>query len=131
MQDLNAWSTKSLACLNTCAPKLVLVFNTVLRARDCSINCGHRDEQEQNRLFRMGPGVTTKRWPNSKHNSNPSLGIDVCPYPPGDWTATDEQFREFGQFVLGVAFANGVPLIWGGDWKFPYDPAHYELRGDT
>lgn len=124
---MNTWSSSSRTNLNTVHFDLQLVFNRVLTLRDCSVITGHRNQIEQDRLFEMGPSITTKAWPDSRHNSMPSVAIDVCPYPPGDWSASDEAFREFGQFVLGVAHGLSVELEWGGFWKQPYDPAHFQL----
>ncbi len=103
--------------LESCHPDLQKVFEKVVENFDCSIIQGHRSEEEQNEYFR------TKRskvqYPNSKHNSKPSMAADVSPYPI-DWK-DEKRFYFFAGYVLGVAFSMGIKLRWGGDWDSDKD----------
>lgn len=119
--------------LDTCHPDLQRVFNEVIKHFDCSVLCGHRGHAEQDALRSMTPPRTQVAWPNSKHNTNPSIAIDAVPYPI-DWQDR-ERLTFFAGMVLGVAIGMGITLRWGGDWdqdtelddnKFD-DLPHFEL----
>ena len=120
--------------LETCDNRLQLVFNEVIRYVDCSILEGHRSGERQNKLFEEGK--TKVKYPNGRHNANPSRAIDVAPYPI-DWDDR-ERFHLFAGFVLGIAKAMGIELRWGGDWNMNFevddnqfdDFPHFELRGE-
>lgn len=139
----NKFSFRSQAKLDTCHKDLVLLFTTVLLERDCIIIEGHRSQGVQDEYQRTGKSQL--RWPNSKHNSNPSMGIDVMEYFP---TRPHIHWADLGaceDFALYVqTLAKTLPLDyalrWGGDWdgdgvrvdRDPnetfFDGAHYELR---
>ena len=122
------YSNVSKQRLASCHPDLQLVFNEVIRHRDCSILCGHRGEHEQNAAF--AGGFSGLRYPQSKHNKLPSLAVDVMPYfqvrPHIRW---DDNIAttHFAGFVLGVASQMGISLEWGGNWKGGWDKPHYQL----
>ena len=106
------FSQRSLDRLSTCDNRLQLVFNKVIQHFDCTIIQGYRPREEQEQAFRNGR--TKVHWPNSKHNKQPSLAVDVAPYPI-DWNDR-ERFHLFAGFVLGTASSKGITLRWGGDW---------------
>jgi len=142
-----SFSKSSRNKLNTCHEDLQLLFNEVIKHRDCTIIYGHRSVELQQELFAQGrtkPGkiVTHLDGVNrlSKHNYNPSLAVDVVPYfkekPHIRWDDIDS-FKEFGNFVLGVAKALKEKrfiendIQWGGNWfSFP-DMPHYQLKLNT
>lgn len=98
--------------LESCDPRLQKIFNEVIRHWDCTILEGTRTKEVQDEYYRTGKSKL--KYPNSKHNGNPSKAIDAVPYPI-DWSDI-ERFRAFGGFVLGVAATLGIKLRWGGDW---------------
>jgi hypothetical protein len=129
------FSRKSLERLHECDPQLVELFKKVLQRHDCSVLCGSRSEYQQNKAFEEGK--STKRWPDSKHNSVGgylSLAVDVAPYPI-DWD-DHERFNRFAFYVMGVADTMGIKLRWGGNWDGDadlddqtfYDLVHFELK---
>lgn len=118
------YSIRSKANLATCNPKLQKIFNEVIKHIDCSIICGHRDLAEQNLLYEQG--VSQLKFPNSKHNSNPSRAVDVIPCP-NDWDKK-EWFEELAKIVKVVASCYNIRINWGGDWKNFVDMPHYELE---
>ena len=62
-------------------------------------------------------GASKVKWPNSKHNQQPSLGIDIAPWENGvDWDFLPHFYFMGGQGVL-VARALGINMRWGGDWN--------------
>ena len=132
-----SFGAASLSRITTCHPDLQIIFAEVVKIVDCSVICGHRDEIVQQEYF--SDGRSKVQYPNSKHNSYPSMAADVAPYPI-DW----EDIRRFDRFagiVHGVAnmlYKAGeiTHLIRdGGDWdrdtqvkdnKFN-DLLHFEL----
>ena len=98
--------------LDSCAPQLRLVMRAVLEQQDCTILCGHRNQEDQEKAF--AEGKSKLHWPHGRHNSFPSYALDAAPYPI-DWTDR-ERLILFAGRVLGTAAMMGVNLRWGGDW---------------
>ena len=123
---------KSKESLNTCNSKLQKVFNEVIKHVDCSVLEGHRSKDRQNKLYEEGK--TKVKYPNGRHNRQPSSAVDVTPYPI-DWKDRERQTL-FAGFVIGVASQMGINLRWGGDWDQDFqvidnrfdDFPHFELR---
>lgn len=134
MPKFSELSTKR---LESCHKDLQLIFLTAVQDFDCSIICGHRTEQEQERVYREGKSQL--RYPESKHNSFPSMAVDVAPYPI-DWV-DKPRFYFFAGYVKRLAeeLLNqkliNHRLRWGGDWDGDslvndqsfYDLPHFEL----
>ena len=118
--------------LSTCDNKLQKLFNEVIKHVDCSILEGHRDKDRQNKLYEEGK--TKVKYPNGRHNRQPSSAVDVTPYPV-DWKDRERQTL-FAGFVLGVANQMNINLRWGGDWDQDFqvvdnrfdDFPHFELK---
>ena len=106
------YSKRSKEKLNTCDQKIQDIFNEIIKHVDCTILTGHRGEEEQNEMFRMGKSQV--KYPKGKHNSDPSRAVDVAPYPI-DWKDR-ERATLFAGYVIGIARMQGVTLRWGGDW---------------
>ncbi len=123
---------KSKERLATCDKRLQDVFNEVIKHVDCSVLEGNRNEERQNKLF--DEGKTKVKFPNGRHNSSPSLAVDVTPYPV-DWSDRERQTL-FAGFVLGIANRMGITLRWGGDWDMDFkvmdnrfdDFPHFEVK---
>ena len=118
--------------LSTCDDKLQKVFNEVIKHVDCSVLEGHRSKDRQNKLYEEGK--TKVKYPNGRHNRQPSSAVDVTPYPV-DWKDRERQTL-FAGFVIGVANQMGINLRWGGDWDQDFqvvdnrfdDFPHFELK---
>lgn len=130
----NEFSQTSLDRLNTCHPSLQILFQTVVKTYDCSVLQGTRTESEQAADF--ASGKSKLQWPNSKHNTMPSMAVDVAPYPID--FANTMQFYHFAGYVMAVAEGLGLKIRWGGNWtmdldlkanQFP-DLDHFELVED-
>jgi peptidoglycan L-alanyl-D-glutamate endopeptidase CwlK len=126
------FSRKSKSRLETCDERLQKIFKKVVKGFDCTIIEGHRGKEKQNEAYRKGNSKL--KYPNGKHNSIPSIAVDVIPYPI-DWEDR-ERMSYFAGYVLGCAKSMGITLRWGGDWdmdtqvkdnKFD-DLVHFELR---
>jgi len=117
--------------LGTCQPDLQRLFKAVIKHYDCTILCGFRNQEDQQKAFTEKH--STVQFPNSKHNSFPSIAVDVAPYPI-DWDDM-ERFRHFAGFVEGMATAMGIKIRSGGDWDRDHqfddqrfiDMPHFEL----
>jgi len=134
-----SFGAKSLSQLTTCHEELQAIFRVVVKGFDCSVICGHRDKAEQDRVF--SEKRSKVEWPNSKHNSYPSMAVDVGPYPAVKNWIDIKAFNDFGFYVKGVAavmLERGDiehKLRWGGDWDGDHDTTdqkfddlvHFEL----
>ncbi len=123
--------------LSTCHEDLQELFRQVIKHYDCTIICGNRSQVDQDRAFVEGKSKV--KWPNSKHNSMPSMAVDVVPYPI-DWDDR-ERFYHFAGYVKGInemLISYGYmyhTIRWGGDWDSDNDfkdngfndLAHFEL----
>jgi peptidoglycan L-alanyl-D-glutamate endopeptidase CwlK len=133
---MSKFGKTSAARLATCHPKLQELFNEVVKNYDCSILQGERTKEEQDEYFRTGRSKV--QYPNSKHNSSPSMAADVAPYfkesPHIRWE-DKSKFYHFGGYVLGVADQLGIKIRWGGNWDMDdelhdqtfMDLPHFEL----
>ena len=122
---MNRFSGTSQAKLATCHRDLQTLFNHIILERDCTVICGQRSEADQDKAF--AEGKSQKRFPNSKHNTSPSLAVDVAPYEKTgvDWGKL--QSAEFAGYVRGVAdqlFRIGTikhRIRCGADWDSDFD----------
>lgn len=125
------FSEKSKAKLATCDARLQELFNQVIKHYDCSILEGHRSDERQEELFRQGKSKL--RAGQSKHNKNPSLAIDVAPYPI-DWNDKNK-FYHFVGYVKATADQLNIKIRCGADWDNDndlndqtfFDLPHFEL----
>ena len=125
------FSSRSNRRLRSCDERLQKIFKYVVTYFDCSILEGHRNEEKQNKAF--DTGVSQLKWPNGKHNKEPSEAVDVLPYPI-NWGDLKRMYY-FAGFVMATAQAMNIPLRWGGDWNRDTeimdnrfnDLAHFEL----
>lgn len=113
------------------------LFNEVIKHYDCAVICGHRNQEDQDGAFYEGRSKV--QWPDSKHNKQPSLAVDVVPWhaikPNVRWDDKDK-FYHFAGYVQAVADQLKIDLRWGGDWDNDgelhdqtfFDLPHFELR---
>lgn len=128
------FSEQSWQALSTCHCDLKMVMQEAIKHYNFSVLEGHRGKERQERL--VAEGKSQVHWPDSKHNSTPSLAVDVAPWPV-DWQ-NEARFYLLAGYILGIASQMGVELRWGGDWdqdgsitdnEFD-DLGHFELVGD-
>jgi|5B_taG_2_1085324.scaffolds.fasta_scaffold02054_6 hypothetical protein len=123
----------SAARLATCHPEIQRLFNSLIKDYDVSVICGHRTEAEQDAAVNSGNSKTM--YPNSKHNSLPSLGIDAALYPI-DWNDVGRHYMFVG-IVRERARQLGIPIRCGADWDSDFatndqtfnDLVHFEYAG--
>jgi len=111
------------------------VVRNVIEVIDFKVIWGHRNKEQQNQAYNSG--FSTKPWPESKHNSFPSMAIDLAPWPI-DWNNIN-RFALLGGYVMAIAAENGISFRagfdWDGDWDITdqtfMDWGHFELRSMT
>lgn len=113
------FSQASFSKLATCHPDLQALFYEVIKYFDCSILEGYRNQEDQDKAF--AAGNSQLKWPHGKHNHQPSMAVDVAPYPI-DWK-NDKRMYWFAGYVMGIAqklkdegkMTHAVRF--GGDWN--------------
>ena len=129
------FGSRSKKNLSSCHPDLQKVFNKVVEDYDCTVVCGHRGEEDQNKAFDQGRSKV--KYPHGKHNADPSYAVDVYPYPI-NFKNLDRMIH-FAGYVLAIAKSMGIDLIWGRDWRSDWykkdkntttfkDYPHFELK---
>lgn len=133
------FSKNSLDRLATCHEDLIIFCNELIKYYDFTVVCGHRGQEDQDKAYASGHSKV--KYPNSKHNSYPSMAVDLAPWEGRiDWGKNQLLF--FAGFAIGVArmlYNEGKihhEIISGVDWdndndvddtRF-FDGPHFELR---
>ena len=112
-------------------PLLRKLFNEVIKTYDCSVICGHRNQDDQDKAFQAG--FSKVQFPNSKHNQRPSLAVDVMPYPI-DWH-DEKRLYHFVGYTYRIAHELQIKVRSGADWDGDldfkdqnfHDAPHWEL----
>ncbi len=114
------FGTRSTENLEQAHPDLQKLFTEIVKFYDCKVTDGYRNEEEQNALY---PKYTKVKFPDSKHNTLPTIALDVAPYPIdyGDTEKARKRFHVFAGVVMGVASQMGIKIRWGGDWDGDWD----------
>ena len=132
------FSKTSKTRLKTCHQDLQTIFNYVVKYFDCTVICGTRSKEEQEAAF--DNGFSKVHFPNSKHNSMPSIAVDVIPYPIEWWNI--KRMKYFAGYVMGIARmlkdygAISHELVSGLDWDADtvlkdttfVDHPHFQLK---
>ena len=106
------FSNKSKQELASCHPDLQKLFREIIKYYDCSILEGHRSNGRQDKFYQEGKSKFKAGF--SKHNQNPSLAVDVSPYPI-DWN-NKIQFYHFVGYVKATADQLKIQIRCGADW---------------
>lgn len=152
-----SYSTRSLNNLKGVHPDVVKVFMEAIKESpyDFIITWGLRTAQQQYSLWCQGRTVKGKKYPGivvtgcdgyarksnhqmKKDGYGHAVDIVLCGHKDANgkyvkYTTTkemydDKKMREMGAYIKGVAYKLGIPIEWGGDWKKPYDPPHFQLK---
>lgn len=80
------------------------------------VACGHRGKVEQDKAFKSGRSNVP--WPKGKHNSMPSLAVDVYPIVNGNACFDAESCYMLAGFIRGVAAMTRQihKFTFGADW---------------
>jgi peptidoglycan L-alanyl-D-glutamate endopeptidase CwlK len=112
-------SKTEIAKLETCHPNIQKIVNKLTERWNICIIEGHRGKEAQNKAF--AEGKSKLKFPNGKHNSLPSMAIDMIPVELNkgkeniDWNDRS-RICHFAGYVISVAEFLGTPIRWGGDW---------------
>lgn len=121
--------------LLTCHPDIIRVCRELIKQYDFSVLCGYRDQEEQDKAFNEGNSKVI--YPNSKHNTKPSLAVDLAPYnetePHIDWgnvSAFKEMWLRFDAIARLLKERGEImsDFIWGGEFKTLKDCPHIEIK---
>jgi len=124
------FSQHSLQQLNTLDPDLQRILKEAIKIRDFSIICGYRSKEDQEKAF--NEGNSRKHYPHSKHNTLPSVAVDIAPWPI-DWH-NKARFIFLAGIIYCIAKRLGIKIRYGGSWEgwefkkqTLYDYGHFEL----
>jgi len=107
------------------------ILTEAIEIVDFAVLTGYRDEETQNKAYQNG--FSKLKFPQSKHNSEPSKAVDIAPSPV-DYKDT-KRFYYLAGIIKAIAHKRNIPIRWGGDWdndndftdnKFN-DLVHFEL----
>jgi peptidoglycan L-alanyl-D-glutamate endopeptidase CwlK len=102
---------KSRQVLESLDEDLQLILTEAIKYIDISLIEGKRSKERQKELVKLGKAKTL----DSKHVKGQA--VDFAPYHKGiDWN-NRENFIYYGGILMGIAFSNGIPLRFGGDWN--------------
>ena len=122
------FSKLSLERLASCHYKLQALMHGVMgqQIMDFSILCGHRGKEAQNEAVRKKRSLLC--WPHGRHNSTPSLAVDIAAYPIRDFDSINtSETINLAHIVKRTAKLKSIPVFWGGDWTHFRDIYHFQL----
>lgn len=133
------FSNNSKAKLEQCHHDIQIICEHLIKYIDFTVVTGHRSPEEQLKKYNQG----FSKVKVGKHNSMPSMAIDIQPYPLSkDSREKREQFYFLAGYFMGIAkMLKAVGTIshdvrFGGDWDRDGeitdngfdDLYHFELR---
>ena len=113
--------------LATCDLRLQSIFNEAIKSMDMTIVTGYRGEVEQDQAFKDGRSLL--KFPNGRHNRNPSLAVDACPFPY-DWSTDSPPIKLLADHIKAVGESLQIEIEWGGECFGPdfRDTDHFQLK---
>ena len=141
---MKVFSKRSLTNLKKVHPDLVKIMKEAIKDSpvDFTITEGLRTTKRQQDLYAQGrtkPGikVTQKNGTTNKSNHQAKAdgyghAVDLYPYYNGSVQVQDKEvvpkLKLIAVHIKAVAKCMKLNITWGGDWKTPYDPPHFELK---
>lgn len=141
---MNRFSQRSKDNLKGVHPKLVELMEDAIKDSpvDFTITEGVRTVKRQKQLYAQGrtaPGVivTNVDGVRKKSNHQPKAdgygyAVDLYPYFDGKVQVSGpvviQKLREIAAHIKARATCLGIQITWGGDWRSPFDPPHFELK---
>ena len=110
---------KSQERLETCHADLQKILNEIIKIYDFTILEGKRTLEQQQKYFKEGKSKLDGINKKSKHQSKPSLAVDIAPFPI-DWNDT-KRFYFLAGLVIAKANELGIKIRWGGSWNGSFD----------
>lgn len=137
------FGNKSASRLSTCHEDLQKICNLAIEYYDFSVTEGTRTKATQMKYFKEGKSKLDGINKISKHQSTPSMAVDIAPYPI-KWKGNKSRARFYqlsGYMFLAAeillqAGSISHKLRWGGDWDSDKDfedqsfddLPHFELK---
>ena len=141
---MGQFSKRSLDSLEGVHPNLRKVMLEAIKDTpvDFTITEGVRTTARQQQLYAQGRTtkgikVTNVDGVKKKSNHQPKVdgfghAVDLYPYYNGSVQVSDKQvipkLKLIATHIKAVAKELDIKITWGGDWKSPYDPPHFELK---
>ncbi|AQW91339.1 M15 family metallopeptidase [Elizabethkingia anophelis] len=135
---------RSLKNLDGVHPNLVKVMKAAIvnSPVDFTITEGVRTLKRQQELFAQGrtkPGIKVTNADGVKNKSNHQAkadgfghAVDLYPFFLGQVQVnhkdTIKNLKLISDHIKKIAKELGINITWGGDWKSPYDPPHFEIK---
>lgn len=123
---MREWSERSLKSMKGIHPDLRRVMDRALQQSpiDFVVIEGLRTRERQAELVKAGKSRTM----NSRHLTGHA--VDLMPINPNTGRGSFEwaDYHVLAPAVKAAAHAEGVPLVWGGDWTSFRDGPHFELE---
>ncbi|MCT4228725.1 M15 family metallopeptidase [Elizabethkingia anophelis] len=135
---------RSLKNLDGVHPNLVKVMKAAIvnSPVDFTITEGVRTLKRQQELFAQGrtkPGIKVTNADGVKNKSNHQAkadgfghAVDLYPFFLGQVQVnhkdTIKNLKLISDHIKKTAKELGINITWGGDWKSPYDPPHFEIK---
>lgn len=138
------FGARSLQNLQGVHPNLQKVLKEAIKTSpvDFTVTEGVRTAKRQAELYAQGrtkPGqrVTNVNGTTSKSNHQVKYdgyghAVDLYPFFLGQVQVhhkdTIKNLEKIAIHIKATAKCLGIPITWGGDWKSPFDPPHFELK---
>ena len=132
-------SKRSLDNLIGVEPSLVQLVKTAIvdTPFDFTVTEGVRTTKRQQELFAQRPKVTNADSIKNKSNHQVKAdgfghAIDLYPYYNGAVQVQDKdvipRLKKIADHFKEKAKCMNIKITWGGDWKNPYDPPHFQIE---
>lgn len=124
-------------------PNLVKIIESAIINSPCdfTITEGVRTTKRQQELYAQGrtvKGIIVTNKDGIKSKSNHQVksdgygyAVDLYPFFLGqvqiNHKDTIKKLKDISNHIKKTAKDLNIKIIWGGDWKSPYDPPHFEL----
>lgn len=135
------FSKRSKTNLEGVHPDLVRLMEAAIKETpvDFTITEGVRSDQRQRELYAQGrttPGPRVTNADGVKNRSSHQIkndgyghAVDLYPYVNGSVRVNDvANLKLIAIHIKALAYCMGIAITWGGDWKSPYDPPHFEIK---
>jgi peptidoglycan L-alanyl-D-glutamate endopeptidase CwlK len=116
---------KSLERLSQCDSRLQQIAHKLIQEFDFVVLCGHRNKEDQEKAEREGH--SREHWPHSKHNTLPSIAMDIAPEHPIDWNNL-HRFNDMLDRVERIAKELGIVVRLGRNMPHLKDYPHVEIK---
>lgn len=137
------FSQRSKDALKGVHPDLVRLMEAAIvdSPVDFTIVEGVRTAERQKQLYAQGRTtkgdiVTYSNGVTSKSNHQVKAdgyghAVDLYPFVDGKLRMSEPyvvpKLREISKHIKAKAAKLGIKIVWGGDWKKPFDPPHFQL----